>query len=316
MKQLSKAAFERARQFCKTQARPLDRAIFEFRFEGASADRLRSELACFGNEDGGFGRALEPDLRTPTSSALATALGLDLLAEIGCSVDEPLVHGAVRYLLATFEPEKQVWRVAPYDTNAYPHAPWWHDDHDSLADTFDDFQVIPRAQVLALLHLYAALVPAGWLASLTERTVAVIEAMDARAFGGGGDTLRTALDLADNGTLATPLRERLIRKLRAVTPAVVSRDPAEWDQYCAPPLKIAPRPDCPVADLFAESLQRHLDYVVERQSAEGTWEPTWTWDDFYPEDWTKARQEWRGHLTVETLTTLRAYGRIEGYAGS
>jgi hypothetical protein len=311
MKQLSQAAFERARQFCKTRARPLDRAVFELRFEAAPVNRVLVELARFANEDGGFGHALEPDLRTPTSSALATALGLRLLAEMGCSARDPLVCGAVRFLLTTFVPEKQVWRVAPYDTNAYPHAPWWHDDHGSLADTFDDFQVIPRAQILSLLHRYAALVPADWLAGVTEQTVADIEAMDTRAFDGGGDTLRFALDLTEEQAVPARFRERLAYKLRAAAPAVVSQDPGEWQQYCAPPLKIAPRPECAVADLFSESLQTHLDYVIEHQSAEGSWDPAWTWDDSYPDVWVQARQEWRGHLTGETLTTLRAYGRIE-----
>ena len=70
MKKLSREAFNQAREFLKTQARPLDRALFEVRFEGASVEHVVDELAAFQNKDGGFGHALEPDLRTPTSSAL------------------------------------------------------------------------------------------------------------------------------------------------------------------------------------------------------------------------------------------------------
>ena len=55
MKKLSREAFDRARDFIKAQARPLDRALFEHRFEGASADLVIAELACFQNDDGGFG---------------------------------------------------------------------------------------------------------------------------------------------------------------------------------------------------------------------------------------------------------------------
>lgn len=83
MKQLRHESFDQARHFIKTQARPLDRALFEHRFEGAPAETVLSQLALFQNADGGFGRALEPDLRTPSSSALATGIGLRLLKELG-----------------------------------------------------------------------------------------------------------------------------------------------------------------------------------------------------------------------------------------
>ena len=103
MKQLSRAAFGRARRFLETQARPLDRAMFEYRFEGSSAESVIAELAHFQNEDGGFGRALEPDLRTPSSSALATGIGLRTLEELQCPADHPMTRRAVQYLLSTFD---------------------------------------------------------------------------------------------------------------------------------------------------------------------------------------------------------------------
>ena len=62
MKQLSHEAFDRARQFLKTQARPLDRALFEYRFEDGPIEPVIEELARFQNDDGGFGNGLELDI--------------------------------------------------------------------------------------------------------------------------------------------------------------------------------------------------------------------------------------------------------------
>jgi hypothetical protein len=53
-----------------------------------------------------------------------------------------------------------------------------------------------------------------------------------------------------------------------------------------------------------------LDYVVDQQSPHGYWDVTWDWND-YPDVWKTAKTEWRGVLTLETLTSLKAYGRIE-----
>jgi hypothetical protein len=311
MRQLSHKAFERARQFIKVQARPLDQAMFEYRFEDGPAESVAAELARFRNDDGGFGHALEADVRTPSSSALATGIGLRILKELGHSADRPLVRGAVEYLLATFDDGAKVWRVVPRDANAFPHAPWWHDKDGSLARTFDDFLIIPRAEIVGLLHHYAAPVPTDWLVDVTEHTVATIETATDEMLGGGGDSLRYALNLAETKELPENLRERLTPRLRAVTLVIVSRDPEEWDSYCAPPLKVAPSPISLIADLLWDDLQLHLDYQIEHQTPEGAWDPVWTWGDSYPDVWEQAKQEWRGHLTLETLTALQAFGRID-----
>jgi hypothetical protein len=311
MKQLSREAFDRARNFIKTQARPLDRALFKHRFEGASPDLVIDELVRFQNDDGGFGHALEPDLRTPTSSALATEIGLRTLKELGCAADHAMVAGAVRFLIETFDSQQRVWRVIPHDANDHPHAPWWHDEDGSLAHTFDDFLIIPRASVVGLLHHYAALVPAGWLAEVTEQTVATLETIEDDAFAGGGDSLRYALRLAETKALPQSYRDRLAPRLCRLSRKFVSCDPQEWGGYVATPLKVAPTPDSLVADVLQGGLEKHLDYQIDHQSPEGTWEPTWTWGDSYPDVWEQVKREWRGELTLRTLTALQAFGRIE-----
>jgi hypothetical protein len=311
MRRLGREAFQRARQFLKAQARPLERALFEHRFEGAPADTVTAELAHFQNDDGGFGHGLEPDLRTPSSSALATAVGLRLLKELGYPADHPMIAQAVQFLLATFDAQTKVWRVAPHDANEYPHAGWWHDRDGSLARTFDDFLIIPRAEIVGLLFHFSALVPADWLDEVAEHAVATVETIRDEAFGGGGDALSHALSLAETKVLPQRFTDRLLPRLRELTLAFVSRDPQEWSSYCATPLKIAPSPQSIVADLLRDDLQTNLDYLIEWQTPEGTWEPTWTWGEFYPDVWEQAKLEWRGHLTLEALTTLRAFGRGE-----
>lgn len=310
MKGLSKEQFDRARNFIKSQARPLERVTFEFQFEGGSVDAVWTQLGKFQNPDGGFGQALEPDVRTPTSSALCTEMGLRYLAERQTPANHPLVKKAVNYLLDSFDPETQVWRVIPEDANEYPHAPWWHNEAGSLARTFDDFLIIPRAGILAALYHYADLVPSDWLEAVTERVVSDLESMDTEKFGGGGDGLVYTIRLAEAPGLASNYKTRLLPRLLDIADVIVARDPDAWSSYSAPPLKLAPTPDSPLADLLADDVQRHLDYLIEQQSPEGSWEPTWNWGDFYPEKWAQAKQEWRGILTLDMLLAFQAFNRI------
>jgi len=285
--------------------------MFAFHFEGGAVDDVLIALSQFQNEDGGFGQALEPDLRTPTSSALATGEGLNILKEVDSPGDHPIVRSAVEYLLSSFDGEKKIWRIAAQDTNKYPHAPWWHDEGGSLVITFDGYQVIPRAKIVGLLHHYSDLVPEEWLDSITAQTVAGIETIT--PFGsGGGDDLVYALSLAEEVTLAEQFRARIVKRLRTVVPEVVSHNPEEWGSYCISPLKIVTSPQSPIADLIWDAVQEHLDYQIDHQTQEGAWNPVWSWGDFYPEAWQGAKVEWQGYLTLATLMALKVFNRIEG----
>ncbi len=310
MKKLSRDQYIKARNYMVTQARSLEAALFAHNFMGASAGNTLKELAQFQTEDGGFGKALEPDMRSPSSSALATEIGLRTLVKLGASSDHPLVLSAVCFLLNALDPDTKTWRVVPLDVNEYPHAPWWHDESGSLAKTFDNFKIIPRAGILAVLYRYSDLLPKGWLADITKPTITDLFDVGVETFSGGGDALIYTRRLAETPELPQEIREKLIDRVRILANLVVTRDSAAWSQYSIPPLKLAPTPESITAATLADCIPAHLDYLVESQNPEGFWDVTWSWVDYH-DDWQIAKTEWRGILTLEALMTLEAYERIE-----
>jgi hypothetical protein len=310
MKQLSHEAYKRAQQYLLTYARPLERVMYHHRFGSAAMDDVLIELAHFQNEDGGFGQALEPDLRTPDSSALTTGIGLQLLRDLECQPGHPMVSKAVSYLIRTFDEKARIWRVAASSTNDHPHAPWWHDEGGSLGRMFDGFSIIPRALITGLLHHYSTLVPAVWLDGITEETVSTIETVEILGDGGGSD-LEYAINLAESENLPGSYAVRLKARIRKAIPKAVCRNPEQWNSYCITPLRLASSPHTLGTDLIWDDLQRNLDFQIAHQTPEGCWQPTWTWGGLYPEVWKQARQEWCGKLTLQTLIQLDAFGRIE-----
>lgn len=310
MRQLSAAQFTRAVDFIYEQGRPLERALFTWHFHGSERQVVLRTLAAFQNDDGGFGNALEPDLRTPLSSALATGIALNLLVELAADVNEPMLIRVVSYLIDSINMDTMCWRVIPNDANKAVHAPWWHDKEGSLERTFDDFLIIPRVQLTALLCHFAALVPHEWLVRMVEESIRAIEQNEDFGSGGGSD-MEYAQLLSIAPGLTVDQRARLEKRIRMAGLQVVSRDPAEWTTYCITPLKLAPRPDSLLGrDLKAE-VERHLDYLVEHQDEAGAWWPVWSWGDFYPDVWPQARREWAAIITLENLRILRAYNRLE-----
>src|SRR5918995_6381538 len=72
-----------ARTFIDTHARVLDRRRFESLTGEADEESVLAALLAYRNPDGGFGWALEPDLRTPTSQPVGAFHAFEILGEIG-----------------------------------------------------------------------------------------------------------------------------------------------------------------------------------------------------------------------------------------
>jgi hypothetical protein len=299
MKTLSPPAFRQACDFVKRHARPLEQAQLAHDFEGAPAAPVLAALAAFQNPDGGFGRALEPDLRIPDSSGLATLTALDVLHELGCDSREPLVRGAIGWLVAGFDPAIPGWRCVPANVDDHPHAPHWVWALHAPGGPWDP-RLIPSLALWSHLSRWDSLSPAP-----LRETLAAALLPHARALAGdvGADGLVYASRLEDPQVRA---------RCRSKALEIVSRDPAEWTGYCAKPLKLAPSPASPLADCLAAEVAENLDWELAQQAPDGSWQPNWSWQGQFPADWERARREWQGEVTLRTLRSLRAYDRIEG----
>jgi hypothetical protein len=97
MKTVTPDALQRAETFVLLNARLLDRLRFAYHFRRGSADAVIRSLRPYQNPDGGFGNALEPDLREPGSQPFAIQHVLETLDEMAC-FDDPMVADICDYL--------------------------------------------------------------------------------------------------------------------------------------------------------------------------------------------------------------------------
>ena len=304
MKRLTQAAFQRAKSFVVNQGRELDRRRLEFHFEGGSADAVLAALASYQNSDGGFGHGLEPDLRTPASSVIATTVAFQVLREIGAPARHVLVRRGIEYLVATYDESKQVWPIVPPEVDEAPHAPWWN--YENNAVTFGQYLVNPRAEVVGYLHEFGDRVPAELL---TTSTASVREHLDSIPDKMGMHDILCCVRLAE--TEALPNRDRLWEKLGRVAAQYVARKAEQLRGYSLKPLWLVSSPESPLAAGLEAEVEMNLDFEVEQQSEDGSWSPNFSWGDQYPETWPTARREWQARFTVDTLKALRDFGRIE-----
>ncbi len=294
---------DRARAFVYGHARALERRLFSYYFQEGAAEDVLAELATFQNGDGGFGHALEPDLRLADSSVIATTVGLQILRDLGVDEEHPLVKSAIQYLLATYDAEREVWPIIPPNVDEAPHAPWWQYDQDVL-DPVDN----PRAVILGYLFDYANLVPADLLDRLAGLTMSRLDALpDTMQM----DNLRCYFHLAENSSLPGDLRAMVLDSVGLVAGRVLARDAATWKRHVLKPLDIVASPHSPFAAMFAREVEVNLDYEIEQQQADGSWEPNWWWGGAFPEVWEEAKREWKGIMVVDKVSRLRNFGRLE-----
>lgn len=288
-----------------TNARPLDLALYNFYFNGGTQEAVREALAAYQNEDGGFGRGIEPDFQLPDSSALGTTLAFQYLAKLGNLGDTDLVRRGITYLLQTYDHQKNGWNIVPREVNTYPHAPWW--DYERSQQGFGWGN--PGAEVVGYLLQYRALVQdTALVETVTQRALERLHELVEQEDPDFHELLCyiRLYQLADQ-----QLQTQLCQLLADLISKVVNTNPRQWGSYVATPLTFVKTPDSTFITLFDSKLiEANLDYLKQSIVNGDHWGPTWDWGGDYPEAWNQAKQAWSGKLTVENLLVLKAF---EGY---
>jgi hypothetical protein len=290
--------------YLNANARPLDLAFYRFHFVKESAEAVVEALRSFQNEDGGFGHGIEPDLGMPDSSALATSVAFQYLADIGIDNSEPIVRRGMDYLRESYLAVKSGWDIIGQESNDHPHAPWW--DYQAAKAGFGWGN--PSAELLGYFYKFSGSRAREEL--MTTATAKAVERVEQLALNQNADFHELFCYVGLPAAVDQPLRSTLRDLLVPLVSAAVSRNPDDWEKYGATPLTFAARPGSTFAHLFDEALiDANLDFVEASISIDH-WEPTWDWGDTYPDDWPRARQDWIGKITVDNMILLRSYGRI------
>ena len=280
--------FDAAAEFMAARARVLDRRVFQRLFQGGAPEPVRDAVAAYRNDDGGFGHALEPDLRAPASQPAAVEMALRIMDAAG-AWDERLVRDAIDWLTSIAPSEGGATFVLPTLSQG-PHAPWW------VPAEGNPVSLIQTGQIAGVLYARGFNHP--WRDGATEVMWRGIDQLtEPNAYEMFG--VLAFLQHVPDRSRAENALQRIGRLLRAL----VTVDPnAEGETHS--PLDFAPLPDSIARSLFDEAtINAHLDHLAGAQREDGGW--TFNWPAWSP----AAESDWRGFLTVDALRVLRANGR-------
>ncbi|MEU8750627.1 hypothetical protein AB0C88_09090 [Streptomyces chartreusis] len=294
----------RAEQFVWLTARVLEQRLFAYHFLNGAADPVETALDAYRNEDGGYGHALEPDLRGPVSQPLHVGHALHVLDAVercgGQRVDR-----VCRYLTSVSTPDGALPAVRT-GQRGYPTAPFIPvvDDPPS--------SLLATGPVVGLLHRNE--VWHAWLFRATDFCWQAVESLE-KSHPHEIESAVAFLDSAPDRPRAEAAADRLGRLVRDQRLAVL--EPDNLDSYAVPtgyaqgehhfPHDYARTPRSLARAWFTDDeMGRSLDHLAGEQQEDGGWPVRWR-------QWTPGiLLEARPMVTIRALRTLRAYGRHIG----
>ncbi|MGW1036216.1 hypothetical protein ACWD4Z_28980 [Streptomyces antibioticus] len=294
----------RAEHFVWLTARVLEQRLFAYHFLRGGADPVETALDAHLNDDGGYGHALEPDLRGPVSQPLHTAHALRVLDSIGrCGGQR--VERVCRYLTSVSTVDGALPAVLPAQ-RGYPVAPFVPivDDPPS--------ELLATGPVVGLLHRNE--VWHAWLFRATEFCWRAVDSLE-RSHPYEVEAAVAFLDAVPDRPRAEAAADRLGRLVREHRLAAL--DPDRLDTFSvapgyAPgehhfPHDFARTPHSLARAWFTDDeMARSLDFLAGEQQEDGGWPVRWR-------HWAPAPAlEARSMVTIEALRTLRAHGRAVG----
>lgn len=312
MKQLTAQQYNSVRRWMFRNARPLDIARWKYLFEDGSADEVLCALACYQNDDGGFGHALEPDSWNPYSSPIQTWRAFDLLREVGLTDPaHPLITGIVRYFTA----QPQLWTAGNATVpsmNDYPHAPWWGHDDDVPED---GISYNPAAAISGFLLRYADADSTVYAQAAACAQTLYRRFLDAPLLNDMHQAY-CLMELCDylsdskppDGIDLVSFREKVTGQLAFC----IDRDTAAWTSgYVCTPSHFICSPNSPYASAMGEYPALEADSIIDTLSPDGMWSVPWSWSD-YPEAWAVAKCWWMANRAILNLRYLKHFGRFQG----
>ncbi len=292
--QFGSKQFAVGRDFILREGRLLERRLFATCFEGAAASGVVDAVKGFGNDDGGFGHGLEPDVRCPASLPIDVDVALQALVTAGAT-DRALVDGACDYLANVAAGAQRGGAVPPAFPviEAYPRAVHW------TSWTYEP-GLNPTAGLVGLLRQLGADHP--WV---DEATAFCWSQLDGPELPGEAHTLSEVFVFLEHSPETERSAMAAARVAELLAKASSWRADPDSPDYGLTPLNIAPLASSRWRSLFNENvLAAHLDRLERDQQADGGWPLTWE----PPSE--AAILEWRGMVTLGALRTLVSYERI------
>lgn len=268
-----------ARDFVYQHGVLWERALFAYLFQDQPVEPLHHAWLAYKNTDGGYGNALEHDMRIPKSHPLALEFLLKVMVYNDIAVGDLLVDSP-QWVQANLEEDGSL--INPPDLLDYPHAPWWNDGGQTAPDS-----IVGNLIKLKLCSPGLAKSTQAWVeANLTLEAIGKVEwlFMNYHAY----DYFMHVEDFPNLADYRQATAQNII--------ACAEKAP---DNQLPELLKLFSTPQAVATYHVPETLvKRALDLIEGSQQADGGWHDE------------HGLAQWYAYTTITSLQTLKRFGRL------
>ena len=295
---LSKVDYLKARDFILTNARMIERRLFEFHFVNGNRKGVFHAVYAYRNPDGGFGHGMEPDTASPESQPLFSIMALETLDEIGYLTKEIILNDFMPYFEnVTTEKGGIPWMLRP-KTN-YPC-----EEHFKTVKEWAALST--TAPLLGILEKYK--IDILWKQKAEHFVWSEFERIKEKHAFCYLCVPRWLTFLKHTSNQGET--QKVIKNLKnwILNNGIICEDRSDkgWGLYGKPhSLNYATSPEGILYSIFTkETIKSDIKELINRQKEDGRWD---TW--YGISEGTKL--EWAGIQTLWTLKVLKNYGAIE-----
>ncbi|WP_460219447.1 hypothetical protein [Psychroserpens sp. MEBiC05023] len=295
---LPKKNFLKARDFILTNARMIERRLFEFYFEKGDNKGVYHAVYAYRNTDGGFGHGMEPDTASPESQPLFSIMALETLDEVEYLTKDIILNDFMPYFESiTTEKGGIPWMLKP--KSKYPC--------EAHFETVKEWSALSTtAPLLGMLEKYNIDIP--WMKKAEEFVWSEFDRLkDKHVFC--YLCVPRWLTFLKN-TKSQKKAKKIIENLKTwiLVDGVMCKDALDdgWGLYGKPhSLNYADSPESILYSLFTkETIESDIKALISKQKEDGRWD---TW--YGISEGTKL--EWAGIQTLWALKVLKNFRRIE-----
>ena len=295
---LSRDNYLKARDFILTNARMIERRLFEFYFANGDMNGVFHAVYAYRNPDGGFGHGLEPDTASPESQPLFSIMALETLDEVGYLTKEIIIKDFMPYFKnITTEKGGVPWMFRP--KSDYPC--------EGHFKTVKEWAALSTtAPLLGVLEKYDIEIP--WMKKAEEFVWSEFEQIQNKHVFCYLCVPRWLTFLINTRSKEKANKRISNLKKWILADGVICNDKSDdgWGLYGKPnSLNYANSTESILYSMFSkETIESDLQTLIEKQKEDGRWD---TW--YGISEGTKL--EWAGIQTLWALKTLKNYNKIE-----
>lgn len=302
MRKLSKEQFQKMDAWMQKNARPFDRAKWNYIFNGGTKEAIVEEMLKYQNNDGGMGNGLEADLLCPSSSAIATAEAIFQAYEYGLDCNAPWFKKILDYFENSIQDIPKYWEDLPLEAMEYPHAPWWNCEPCTV------FNPNPCAIVASAFILFGTETQKQLGYKIANDCFDLLVSND---FCGDHDTLNIKALVEQLYSIKSSLiTEEIISSLRRRIVENTCFDKSKWNEYYFNPFDYVSSPNSLWYSDVEKGIEDTINFLLDTINEQGIWEPNFSWG-IDSDISRQVTENWKGYLTVKRAKTLLNFGRIE-----